>query len=79
MKEIALKKGPVNLCKQVSSVENQMISTFCARFNTLSLSIKFFHIAGLYNLSDCFWILALQSGGLLDGKRILLLFYNIET
>lgn len=57
-----------------------MISTFfCARFNTLSLSIKFFPVTGLYNLSDCFWILVLQSGGLSDGKRILLLFYNIET
>ena len=76
MKEIALKKGPVNSCKQVPSVENQMISTFCARFNTLSFSIKFFRVAGLYNLSDCFWILVLQYGGLSDGKRILLPFYN---
>lgn len=77
MKKISLKNGPINSCKQVSDVENQMISIFfCARFNTLSLSIKFIHVAGLYNLSDCFWILVLQCDGLSDGKSILLLFYN---
>lgn len=57
----------------------QVLSAFRARPYTVSLSIKFYRVVGLYNLSDDACTFSPHSGGIPDGKSILLLFYNIET